>query len=134
VLLHALAKNDNLSILRQLNFDDILLRFVHPAMLPSRIKDVGFAPAGPRPNPMGIVVVPFFNFLDPAQIECGWLRQLGLGNIAVRNARIAAACQAGARNQEGMEEAKEAKRCLQPFHFCKTAQLQNPPGDCRSTG
>jgi len=127
VLIHALAKDYDLSILRQVNFDDILFRFVHPAMFPRRIKDVGFASSGPHPNPMGLAVVAFFDLPDPAQIERAWLQRLRLGGSPVSKARIAAASQAGERNQEGKQEAKKTKR----FDSCTTTQLDSPPDDCR---
>ena len=120
-LLDAPPKNHNLSIPRQLNFDNILRRLVHPGMFPRRIKDVALTPAGPYPNPMGLVVVPFFNLPDPTQIELTGLERLGLGSSVVGKARIAATCQAGERREEAKQEAKGS------FRSCTTAQFSGPP-------
>jgi len=121
-LLHAPPKNHNLAILRKLNLDDILRRLVHQGMFPRRIKYVALAPAGPNANPMGLVVVPFFNLPDPTQIELTGLGRLGLGSSVIRKARIVAAGKTGQRNEE---EKQEAKRCIQPFHSGTTAHLRN---------
>jgi hypothetical protein len=74
VLLHALAKYDNLSILGQLHFDNILGRLVHPTMLPCRIKDIGVTTAGPYAYPVGLVVIPFLDFPDSAKVKRRLLR------------------------------------------------------------
>ena len=120
-LLHAPPKNNDLSTFRQLNFDDIPRRLVHPGMFPRRIKDVALAPAGPNANPMGLVVVPFFNLPDPTQIELTGLGRLGLGGSVVRKTRIAAAGKAGERNEEAKQEAKGS------FRSCTNAQFSGPP-------
>ena len=99
-------ENHHLSILRQLNFDDILRRLVDPGMFPCRIKNVGLAPAGPYADPMGLVVVPFFNLPNSTQIELTELGHLGLGSSLIRKARIAAAGKAGERNEEEKQKAE----------------------------
>jgi len=60
-------------------------------MFPRRIKYVALIPAGPYANPMGLVVVPFFNLPDPTQVELTGLGRLGLGSSVVRKSGIAAA-------------------------------------------
>src|SRR5688572_7582059 len=89
-------------------------------MFPRRIKDVGVAPAGPYPNPMGFVVVPFFNFPNSTQIELTGLRRLALGSSVVRKARIAAARNSGERNEEKKQEAQSR---LHPLHSGTTAHF-----------
>ena len=111
MLLHALAKDHDLSILCQLHFDNVLFRFVHPAMLPSRIKDIGFTSAGPYAYPMRLVVVPFLDLPDSAQIE-GSLLRLSLGDGRFRKSGTAASRQMRRTKLERKERAQETQKTL----------------------
>ena len=126
VLLHTLAKDQDLSIPGQLHFDNVPRRFVHPAMLPRRVKDVGVATAGPDTYPLGLVVVPFLDLPDSAEIE-GSLLRLSLGDGGFRESGIAASGQSGEQNQKERKEPKKPQKRFAPIRSGKTAQLKSPP-------
>ena len=67
-------------------------------MLPSRIKNISFATASPHSCPVGLVVVPFLDLPDPAQIQRTLLR-LRLGRGRFRESGIAASRQSGEQNK-----------------------------------